>query len=118
MSYPGRLRERVTVLKRAESSGRGRGSWIAGASRRCEIRYLRGDEVVLERARGRIIATVTVRMDAETRRWGAAERLRQDNLPSGQWAEFEITGEGVPDELGRWISFTVMKGISRAEDEG
>lgn len=117
MSWAGKLRHRVQVLTRAAPEGRGRGAWTPGASRRCEIRYLRGEEAVRERAEGRAVATITVRADAETRSWGSDRRLKQLNLAAPAWAEFDITGEPVPDELGQWLTFTVMQGATRAEDE-
>lgn len=117
MSWAGRLRHRVQILKRGVPVGRGRGEWTPGASRRCEIRYLRGEEAVRERAEGRATATITVRADAETRTWGSDARLKQLNLPAPAWAEFDVIGEAVPDELGQWLTFTAVQGATRAEDE-
>jgi head-tail adaptor len=117
MSWAGRLRQRVQILKRAAPEGRGRGGWMPAASRRCEIRFLRGEEAVRERAEGRVIAEITVRADIETRSWGSDARLKQLNLTAPDWAEFDIVGEAVPDELGRWLTFTCVKGATRAEDE-
>ncbi|MBK8196984.1 MAG: head-tail adaptor protein [Acidobacteria bacterium] len=117
MSWAGRLRHRVQILKRDTPAGRGRGAWMAGASRRCEIRYLKGEEAVRERAEGRVIAEITMRADAETRTWGADARLKQLNLTAPLWAEFDLTGEPVIDELGRWLTFTAVKGATRADDE-
>lgn len=117
MTAAGRLRHRVQILKRAAPEGRGRGVWTPGASRRCEIRYLRGEEAVRERSEGRVIAEIIVRADPETKSWGSDARLKQLNLAAPDWAEFDITGEAVPDEMGRWLTFTCVKGATRADDE-
>lgn len=117
MSYPGRLRSRVTIFRRSDPTEASLGAWVAGASRRAEIVPRAGsDAEIAAGIVGLDTVTITVRADAETRSWDTSMRLREDFGPARQARIFELVAPGQPDAAtARWLTFQAVAGGVRLD---
>lgn len=117
MSYPGRLRSRVTIFRRLDATDADLGAWQPGASRRAEIEPRAGtDAEIAAGIVGLDTVTITVRADAETRSWDTSMRLREEFGPGRQSRVFELVAPGQPDAAtARWLTFQAVAGNARLD---
>jgi hypothetical protein len=118
MSFPGKLRSRVTVYRRTGETDADRGVWTEGASRRAEI-VSKGasDEEIAAGVVGLDHVTISVRIDPETRTWDTSMRVQEVFGPSRQTRVFELKAPPQVDESGRWLIFPAVAGAVDLEEE-
>ncbi|MBA4338322.1 MAG: hypothetical protein C0421_05705 [Hyphomonas sp.] len=111
MSFPGRLRSRVTAYRRTGETDADRGVWTEGASRRADIvSKSASDEEIAAGVAGLDHVTISVRIDAETRTWDTSMRLAEVFGPSRQTRVFELKAPPQVDDSGRWLVLQAVAG--------
>lgn len=111
MSFPGKLRSRITVWRRTGETDADLGAWTEGASRRAEIVSKQAsDEEIAAGVAGLDHVTIHVRLDAETRTWDTSMRIREMFGPSRQMRVFELKAPPQVDDSGRWLVLQAVAG--------
>lgn len=111
MSFPGKLRSRVTAYRRTGETDADLGLWTQGASRRAEIvSKSASDEEMAAGVAGLDHVTISVRIDSETRTWDTSMRLKEVFGPSRQTRVFELKAPPQVDASGRWFVLQAVAG--------